>query len=87
MAKVCFTTPIQNLNILHPFSTKTLLSFTNNTHYFRLLYTTHAIPFDLTDTELYLPFDDPNIKNLMVSPYDCTKQHKLRQLNLLNVKQ
>ena len=33
------------------------------------------------------PSDDPNITNLMVSHYDCAKQHNLRQFNLLNVKQ
>ena len=35
----------------------------------------------------HLPSDDPNITNLMVSHYDCAKQHNLRQFNLLNVKQ
>ena len=39
------------------------------------------------DTENYLPSDDPNIINLMVSHYDCKKQHNLRQFNPLNVKQ
>ena len=39
------------------------------------------------NTENYLPSDDPNITNLMVSHYDCEKQHNLRQFNLLNVKQ
>ena len=34
----------------------------------------------------YLPPDDPNTTNLMVSHYDCEKQHNLRQFNLLNVK-
>ena len=40
-----------------------------------------------SDTENYLPSDDPNITNLMVSHYNCAKQHNLRQFNLLNVKQ
>ena len=35
----------------------------------------------------YLPSDDPNITNLMVSHYDCAKQNNLRQINLLKVKQ
>ena len=47
---------------------------------------THTIPIELTDTDNYLPPDDPNITNLMVSHYDCEKQHNLRQFNLLNVK-
>ena len=42
--------------------------------------------FELTDTDNYLPPDDPNIKSFMVSHYDCEKQHNLRQFNLLNVK-
>ena len=46
----------------------------------------HAIPIDFTDTDKYLPPDDPNIKNLLVSNYDCEKRHNLRQFNLLNVK-
>ena len=45
-----------------------------------------TIPVELTDTDNYLPPDDPNITNLMVSHYDCEKQHNLRQFNLLNVK-
>ena len=46
-------------------------------------------PFEVvhSDTENYLPSDDPNITNLMVSHYNCAKQHNLRQFNLLNVKQ
>ena len=35
----------------------------------------------------YLPSDDPNITNLMVSHYDCAKQQHLGHFNLLNVKQ
>ena len=47
---------------------------------YTILYITHY-------TENYLPSDDSNITNLMVSNYDCAKQHNLRQFNLLNVKQ
>ena len=50
-------------------------------------YFTSSIPINPTDDDKYLPSDDPNITNLMVSHYDCEKQHNLRQLNLLNVKQ
>ena len=50
-----------------------------------ILYS-HTIPIELTDTNNYLPPDDPNITNLMVSHYDCEKQHNLRHFILLNVK-
>ena len=50
-------------------------------------YFTSSIPINPTDDDKYLPSDDPNITNLMVSHYDCEKQHNLRQFNLLNVKQ
>ena len=42
--------------------------------------------FELPDTDNYLPPDDQNIINLMVSRYGCEKQHNLRQFNLVNVK-
>ena len=45
------------------------------------------MPITPSDTENYLPSDDPNNTNLMVSHYDCAKQHNLRQFNLLDVKQ
>ena len=48
---------------------------------------TFSIPITPSDTENYLPSDDPNITNLMVSHYDCAKQHNLRQFDSLNVKQ
>ena len=57
--------------------------------FYTLLYNildSHTIPIELTDTDNYLPPDDPNITNLMVSHYNCEKQHNLRQFNLLNVK-
>ena len=52
-----------------------------------LFNSTFSIPITPSDTENYLPSDDPNITNLTVSHYDCAKQHNLRQFNLLNVKQ
>ena len=51
------------------------------------IYFTSSIPITPTDDNQYLPPDDPNITNLIVSHYDCEKQHNLRQFNLLNVKQ
>ena len=53
-------------------------------HFFHFIF---SIPITPSDTENYLPSDDPNITNLMVSHYDCAKQPNLRQFNLLNVKQ
>ena len=46
----------------------------------------HAIPIEFTVTDNYLPPDDHNTTNLMVSNYDCEKQHNWRQFVLLNVK-
>ena len=48
---------------------------------------TSTIPISPTNTDDYLSSDDPNIANLIVSHFDCEKQHNLRQFNLLTVKQ
>ena len=55
--------------------------------FYSLTYVTFSIHIAPTDDEQYIPSDDPNFTNLMVSHYDCKKQHNLRQINLLNVKQ
>ena len=39
------------------------------------IYSTYATPIGLTDSDSYLPSDDP----------DCQKQHNFRQFNLINV--
>ena len=86
--KSCFTTLIQASNTLH--LSKSYM-FTNYeqiifyTLFCNTLYT-HTIPIELTDTDNYLPPDDPNLTNLMGYHYDYEKQHNLRQFNLLNVK-
>ena len=89
MAKSCFSTPIQSSNTLHHSKTHMFtiniqvllhISICNIPLYSRALLT------ELTDTDNYLPSGDPNITNLMVSHYDCEKQHSLRQFILLNVK-
>ena len=54
--------------------------------FYNLFIHSHAIPIQFTDTDIYLPSDDPNITNLLVSQYHCEKQHKLRRFNLFNVK-
>ena len=88
MAKSCFTTLIQASNTLHqskPYMFTNYIQIIFYTLFCNILYT-HTIPIELTDTDNYLPPDDPNITNLMVSYYDCEKQHNLRQFSLLNVK-
>ena len=47
----------------------------------------YSIAIELTDTDKYLPPDDPNITNLTVAHYDCEKQHYLKQFISLNVKE
>ena len=42
-----------------------------------------AIPTELTYTDNYLPPDDPNNTNLIISHSDCKKQHHLRQFKPL----
>ena len=74
-------------NIQHLFKPYTTFYITNLILYLHLFNFTFSIPITPSDTENYLPSDDPNITNLMVSHYDCAKQHNLRQFNLLNVKQ
>ena len=88
MAKSCFTTPIQASNTLHHSKTHMFITHIQTLFYTLLCNTfySHTIHIELTDTDNYLPPDDPNITNLMVSHHDCEKQHQLRQFNLLNVK-
>ena len=87
MAKSHFVTHTPVLKILPfsklytPFYIATLIL------YLHLINFTFAIPITPSDTENYPPSDDLSITNLMVSHYDCAKQHNLRQFNLLNVKQ
>ena len=73
--------------IKHPFKSYTTSYITTIFLFLHFFNSTFSIPIALPDTENYLPSDDPNITNLMVSHYDCAKQHNLRQFNLLNVKQ
>ena len=76
----------QVLNILPLFELYTTFYITTLILYLHLFNSTSSIPITPSDTENYLPSDDPNITNLMVSHYDCAKQHILRQFNLLNCK-
>ena len=82
-------TPIQASNTLHNSKTHMLTTCIQLLFYISLcnisLYS-HATPIELTDTDNYFPPDDPNFTILMVSHYDCEKQHNLRQFNFLNVK-
>ena len=87
MAKLSSVTHIPVLNKQHPFKPYTTFYITNLILYLHLFTSTFSIPITPSDTENYLPSDDPNFTNLMVSHYDCAKQHNLRPFNLLNVKQ
>ena len=87
MATLSSVTHIPVLNIQHLFKPYTTFYITTLIFYLHFFNSTFSIPITPSDTENYLPSDDPNITNLMVSHYDCAKQHNLRQFNLLNVKQ
>ena len=87
MAKSPFVTHIPVLSFLPPFKLYTTSYMTHLILHSHLFTFTFSIPITASDTENYLTSDDPKITNLMVSHYDCAKQHKLRQFNLLNVKQ
>ena len=87
MAKSYSVTRTQVLNILPLFELLKTSFITILILYSPLFNFTFSIPITPFDTENYFPSDDPNIKNLMVSHYDCAKQHNLRQFSLLNVKQ
>ena len=87
MATLSSVTHIPVSNIQHLFKPYPTFYITNLILYLHLFNFTFPIPITPSDTENYLPSDDPNITNLMVSHYDCAKQHNLRQFILLNVKQ
>ena len=87
MAKLFSTTLFLISNIPHPSNTTLSLFITHITFfYFNSLFT-FSIPITPTDEDRYFPSDDPSITNILVSLYDCEKQHNFRQFNLLNVKQ
>ena len=85
MAKSSSVTHTQVLNILPLFELLTTSYITILILYSHLFHFTSSLPKTPPDTENYLPSDDPNITNLIVSHYDCAKQHNLRQFNLPNV--
>ena len=87
MAKLFSTILSLVSNIQLPFNTHIILFITHLLLFSINSFFTSSIPNNPTDDDKYLPSDDPNITNLMVSHYDCEKQHNLRQFNLLNVKQ
>ena len=87
MAKLSFITRTLVLNTQPPFKLHIFIYKTNIILHSYILPFTYTIPITPTRTDNYLSSDDPNITNLMVSHYDCERQHILRQFNLLNVKQ
>ena len=86
MAKLYFTTHTLDLNTQLPFELYTFIYITNILLHSLTFTFTSTIPITPPNTENYLPSDDPNITNLMISHYDCEKHHNLRQFTLLNVK-
>ena len=82
MAKSHSVTHTQVLNILPLFELLTSSYITTLILYLHLFNFPFSIPITPSDPENYLLLDDPNITNLMVSHYDCAKQHNLRQFNL-----
>ena len=87
MAKSLFVSHTPVLKIPLPSRLYTLLYKTHLILHSHLFNSTFSIPITPFDTENYLPSDDPNITNFMVSHNDCAKQYNLRQFTLLNVKQ
>ena len=75
MTKSSFATqiiPVLNIPLLSKlYSTLYLTNLKLHLHLFNF---TFSIPITLSDTDNYLPSDDPKITNLMVSHYDCAKQ-------------
>ena len=86
MARLYFITHTLILNTQLPSRFYTFIYVTHILLLSFILTLTSTIPLTPPNTENYLPSDNPNITNLMVSHYDCEKQHNLRQFNLLNVK-
>ena len=82
MAKSYSVTPTQALNILTLFELLTTSYITILILYSNLFNFTFSIPITPSDKENYLPSDDPNFTNLMVSHYDCAKQHKFKLHNV-----
>ena len=87
MAKSHSVTHTQVLNTLLLFELFTVSYITILILYLHLFNFTFSLPITPSDTENYLPPDDPNISIFMVSHYDCAKQHNLRQFDSLNMKQ
>ena len=71
MAESSSVIHIPVFNIQHLFRLYTTFYITNLILYLHLSNFTFSIPITPSDTENYLPSDDPNITNLMVSHYDC----------------
>ena len=86
-ARLYFITHTLVLNAQPLFELHTFINTTNIVHHSFILTFTSTIPITPTNTENYFPSDDPKFTNLMISHFDCEKQHNLRQFKLLNVKQ
>ena len=87
MAKLYSIIRIPDLSTQHLFKLHPFLYVKHIILHTFFLPFTSPISVTSTNQDTYLSPDDPNITNLMVSHYDCQKQHNLRQFNLLNVQQ
>ena len=64
MAKLCFTTHNRDLKTQLPFKRYVFLYITNMLLYSYLITSTYTIPISATNTDDYLPSDNPNITKL-----------------------
>ena len=71
MAKSYSVTQTKGLKYTTSFELPTTSYITIIILYSHLFNFTFSIPITPSDTENYLPSDDPNITNLMVFHYDC----------------
>ena len=78
MAKSHFVTHTPVLIILLLSKLYTTFYITTLILYLHLFNFAFSILITPSDNENYLPSDDPNITNLMVSHFDCGKQRNLR---------
>ena len=74
MARLYSITHTLVLNLQLTMKLYTFIYVTNILLHSFILTFTSTIPITPPNSEHYLPSDDPNITNLMVSHYDCEKK-------------
>ena len=65
--KIVFYNPYSGLNTQRPFKLPIFVYITNIVLHSFIIPFTYTIPITTTDTENYLPSDDPNITNVLDS--------------------